>query len=171
MTDDARTKLFQRWLREHMGLMLKVVRSCASGHQDQDDLLQEILLNLWISIPKWRGDSQESTWIYRVSFNTALLRTRGERRRRRKLESYSEIVAWRQAQAADAMDSELVERLYAAIRRLSHVDASLAIMHLDGMTYQQMSEVLGISTNCIGVRLTRIRQQLANQLAGVSDGL
>jgi RNA polymerase sigma-70 factor (ECF subfamily) len=68
-------------------------------------------------------------------------------------------------------DREIVERLYAAIRQLSKVDASLALMHLDGLSYQEMAEVLGISENHVGVKLNRIRKQLADQLKGVTHEL
>jgi sigma-70-like protein len=60
----------------------------------------------------------------------------------------------------ERLGSELIERLYAAIRQLPKVDASLALMHLDGLSYEEMSEVLGISENYIGVKLIRIRKQL-----------
>ena len=58
-----------------------------------------------------------------------------------------------------------------AIRQLPKVDASLALMHLDGLSYQEMAEVLGISENYIGVKLNRIRKQLAEQLKGATDEL
>jgi RNA polymerase sigma-70 factor (ECF subfamily) len=68
-------------------------------------------------------------------------------------------------------ERKIVERLYAAIRQLPKVDASLALMHLDGLSYQEMAEVLGISENYIGVKLNRIRKQLADQLKGVTNEL
>jgi RNA polymerase sigma-70 factor (ECF subfamily) len=68
-------------------------------------------------------------------------------------------------------EQEIVERLYAAIRQLPKVDASLALMHLDGVSYQEMAEVLGISENYIGVKLNRIRKRLADQLKGATDEL
>jgi RNA polymerase sigma-70 factor (ECF subfamily) len=68
-------------------------------------------------------------------------------------------------------EREIVERLYVAIRQLPKVDASLALMHLDGLSYQEMAEVLGISENYIGVKLNRIRKQLADQLKGANDEL
>jgi len=66
---------------------------------------------------------------------------------------------------------EMIERLYAAIRQLSKVDASLALMHLDGLSYQEMAEVIGVSENYVGVKLNRIRKQLASQLKGPNDEL
>jgi RNA polymerase sigma-70 factor (ECF subfamily) len=66
---------------------------------------------------------------------------------------------------------EIVERLYAAIRQLPKVDASMALMHLDGLSYQEMAGVIGISENHIGVKLNRIRKQLAEQLKGAKNEL
>jgi RNA polymerase sigma-70 factor (ECF subfamily) len=44
-------------------------------------------------------------------------------------------------------------------------------MQLDGLSYQEMAEVLGISENYIGVKLTRIRKQLADRLKGATNGI
>ena len=65
----------------------------------------------------------------------------------------------------------MVERLYAAIRQLSKVDASLALMHLDGLSYREMAAVLGISENNVGVKLNRIRKELAHRLDGLNNEL
>ncbi len=165
---------FRRWLDEHLGLMLKVVRGCAMAPQDQDDLLQDILLQIWSSIPSFRGEAKETTWIYRVAFNTALAWRRGERRWRKKHEIFLKLDTLPQVQPShvDSLsEREIVERLYAAIRQLPKVDASLALMHLDGLSYQEMAEVLGISENYIGVKLNRIRKQLADLLKGATDEL
>ncbi len=166
--------IFRRWFEEHLGLILKVVRGCTAVTQDQDDLLQDILLQLWRSIPAFRGEAKETTWIYRVAFNTALVWRRGERRRREGHESFLKFDLSPQMQPshADSLPSqEIVEKLYLAIRQLPRVEASLALMQLDGLSYQEMAEILGISENYIGVKLTRIRKQLADRLKGANDGI
>jgi RNA polymerase sigma-70 factor (ECF subfamily) len=172
MTAQQQEAIFRRWLDAHLGLMLKVVRGCAAAPQDQDDLFQDVLLQVWSSIPAFRGEARETTWIYRVAFNTALAWRRGERRRREGHETFLKFDVSPQAQPShvDALaEQEIVARLYDAIRQLPKVDASLALMHLDGLSYQEMAEVLGISENYIGVKLNRIRKQLADQLKGGSD--
>src|ERR1019366_10666678 len=88
MTAQEQETIFRRWLNEHLGLMLKVVRGCATAPQDQDDLFQDVLLQLWSSIPAFRGEAKETTWIYRVAFNTALAWRRVERRRRERHETF-----------------------------------------------------------------------------------
>src|SRR5271169_1973998 len=88
MTAQQQEAIFRRWLEQHIGLMLKVVRGCAASPQDQDDLFQDVLLQIWSSIPAFRGEAKETTWIYRVAFNTALAWRRGEHRRRERHETF-----------------------------------------------------------------------------------
>ena len=64
-------------------------------------------------------------------------------------------------------EDEMLEQLYLAIRELPKLDASLALLHLDGVSYREMSEVLGITESNVGVKLNRIRKQLAERLKGV----
>ena len=173
MNTQEQESIFQRWLDEHIGLILKVVRGCAASPQDQDDLFQDVLLQIWSSIPAFRGEAKETTWIYRVAFNTALAWRRGERRRREGREKFLKFDVSPHAQPShlDSLPAqEMIERLYAAIRQLSKVDASLALMHLDGLSYQEMAEVIGVSENYVGVKLNRIRKQLADQLTEESKG-
>jgi RNA polymerase sigma-70 factor (ECF subfamily) len=174
MTIQEQEAIFRRWLDTHLGLMLKVVRGCAVVPQDQDDLFQDVCLQLWQSIPAFRGDARETTWIYRVAFNTALAWRRGERRRRIGHETFIKFDVSPQSQPSHAdtlPEQEIVEQLYAAIRKLPKVDASLALMHLDGLSYSEMADVLGISENYIGVKLNRIRKQLADQMKGAVNEL
>jgi RNA polymerase sigma-70 factor, ECF subfamily len=172
MNAEEQETIFRRWLNDHLGLMLKLVRAGAATPEDQDDLFQEVLVNVWSSIRVFRGEARETTWIYRVAFNTTMAWRRGEWRRRRGHEKFLKFDVSPQLQPShlDSLpERELVERLYAAIRQLPKVDASLALMHLDGLSYQEMAEVLGISENYIGVKLNRIRKQLADQLKGAND--
>ena len=165
--------IFRRWLDTHLGLMMKIIRGCAAP-QDQDDLFQDVLLQLWSSIPAFRGEAKETTWIYRVAFNTALAWRRGEQRRRVKHETFIKLDASPRSQPSHVdmlPEQEMVRQLYAAIRELPKLDATLALMHLDGLSYQEMAEVAGISENYVGVKLNRIRQQLAEIMKGASDEL
>ena len=173
MTAPEQERTFRRWLDQHLGLILKVVRGCAAT-QDQDDLLQEVLLNVWSSVPAFRGEAKETTWIYRVAFNTALAWRRVERRRREGHEKFLKFDLSPPAHPShtDALrEEEMIHQLYAAIRQLPKLDASLALMHLDGLSYQDMADVLGISENYIGVKLNRIRKQLAALMKGAIDDL
>lgn len=169
MNAEAQEILFRRWLAEHAGLMWKVVRAFTTTSQDAEDLMQEILLQLWMSAPAFRGEAKESTWIYRVSFNTALVWRRDEKRRKMKHEAFLKLNV--SPETSSAQDDGMVQTLYTAIRQLPRLDASLALMHLDGLSYREMSDVLGISENHVGVKLNRLRKQLSEQLKGADDEL
>ncbi|MGB7746079.1 MAG: RNA polymerase sigma factor [Verrucomicrobiia bacterium] len=78
MNAEEQEAIFRRWLNDHLGLMLKLVRASAATPEDQDDLFQEVLVNVWSSIRAFRGEAKETTWIYRVAFNTTMAWRRGE---------------------------------------------------------------------------------------------
>ena len=174
MTTDKRENRFKHWLAEHAGLMLKVVRAFTASPEDSDDLLQEILLQVWISIPAFREEARPSTWIYRVALNTALHwhRNRDKRRGSRTLPGDIGRTAVAANCDANALEqAELLQRMYAEIRQLQEIDRSLILMYLDGLTYGEMANVLGISESSVGVRINRTKKRLAESIKGQPHGL
>jgi RNA polymerase sigma-70 factor, ECF subfamily len=167
MANDKRETTFKQWLGEHQGLIFKVIRAYAATADDQDDLFQEILLQMWLSIPRFAGKAKVSTWLYKVALNTALVWNRSEKRRRKH--STPMTVFRPQQSNCSGQSEEIIGRLYEAIRKLSKVDASVVLMHLDGLAYSEMAEILGISESNVGVRLNRAKKQLALILDGLID--
>ncbi len=167
MADDKWETTFKQWLGEHQGLIYKVIRAYAATADDQDDLFQEILLQMWLSIPRFAGKAKVSTWLYRVALNTALVWNRSEKKRRKH--STTMTVFRPQQSNCSGQSEEIIGRLYEAIRKLSKVDASVVLMHLDGLAYSEMAEILGISESNVGVKLNRAKKQLALILDGLID--
>lgn len=168
MTADCETT-FKQWLNEHLGLILRVVRAYGCNTEDRDDLFQEICLQIWLSIPRFAEQAKVSTWIYRVALNTALVWNRGEKRRRRHSRQFVDFV--RPQSECSGQPDEIIESLYNAIHKLPKVDASVVLMHLDGLAYSEMSEILGISESNVGVKLNRAKKQLAQLLEGFIDDI
>ena len=162
MSDENAETLFKDWLVEHRGTVLKVARAYTLTAEDAQDLVQEILLQVWRSLPQFQGHASATTWCYRVALNTALAWHRKERRRHARQRPLldGETLPVSGDIAQDRARRDLVERLYGAIRRLPGTEAALVLLHLDGLSYRQMAEVLGISEGNVGVKLNRVKKAL-----------
>ncbi|NJM54837.1 MAG: sigma-70 family RNA polymerase sigma factor [Verrucomicrobiae bacterium] len=154
--------LFKCWLAQHSGLVFKVARAFSRSDADRADLVQDILVQLWLSLPRFEGKSRVSTWIYRVALNTALAWRRSETKRHatHAMEFCIEELPAPPDDALAAEREETVARLYAAIRQLPEAEAALVLLHLDDLSYREMAAVLGISESNVGVRLHRARKSL-----------
>jgi RNA polymerase sigma-70 factor (ECF subfamily) len=164
---------FKQWLVEHSGAVLRVARAYTYSADDCQDLAQEILLQVWRSLPQFEGRASAATWAYRVALNTALTWQRDQRRRHDRqlpIVDLQSLSASGGDSADEAANRELVERMYAVIRELPKSDAALVLLYLDGLTYREMAEVLGISDNHVGVKLNRAKQKLAKRLKGDAHG-
>lgn len=166
----VREQQFQTWIERYKAILVRIVRSFAVQTSDQDDLFQEILLQLWMSLPKFEGRCAESTWIYRVAFNTALDWKRSGKRKNRNFQLLSlEQTPDGKEKTSPFGGQQVVDQLYQAIQTLPIVDATLVLLALDGLPYKQMAEVLGITEASVGTRLNRVKAKLAELLKGKID--
>jgi RNA polymerase sigma-70 factor, ECF subfamily len=163
LLDEDPESLFKGWLTEHGAAVLKVARAYTLTTEDCRDLVQEILLQVWRSLPEFKGRASAPTWAYRVALNTALGWHKKERRRQvhqRPTLEIEDLPATVLDGPEQAVQSEIVDRLYAAIRQLPKTDAAIVLLHLDDLSYRQIAEVLGISESNVGVKLNRAKKAL-----------
>ena len=153
--------VFDSWLKLHKGVLFKVVRAYAFTRQDQEDLFQELATQVWLSIPGFKGNSAPSTWIYRVALNTAISWSRKELRHRNKNASLNGVDAALEL-GNSGIDPRL-EWLYEQIAQLGEIDRSVALLLLDGFSYQEIADALGMNESNVGVRIHRIKAQLTRE--------
>ena len=158
MTAAEQQRVFQEWLERYRAIIFKIVRSYASTATDQDDLFQEILIQIWRSIPAFRQASTVSTWLYRVSLNTAIKWTKKEQKH-----SVLHNIDQRLLLAPSTEMDEPLAWLYDAIHRLDKVDRSVALLLLEGFSYKEMAAILGITETNVGVKINRIKKRLITQ--------
>ncbi len=158
MEEREQKRIFEEWLARHKGVLFKVVHAYGFTPHDRDDLFQEISAQVWNSVPRFRGESNVTTWLYRVALNSALAWSRKERRHRDRTESL-ETNEPALRETARAKDPRL-GWLYEQIARLDHVDRSLTLLMLDGLSYREMADTLGISESHVGVKINRIKNHL-----------
>ena len=170
MPTENREALFKTWLHEYGGIVLKVARAYTLTEEECQDLEQEILLQLWRSLPQFQGRASASTWVYRVALNTALSWHRKEGRRRARQQPFlepEEVPVAALDSAEQFQQREVVERLYAAIRQLPKADGALVLLYLEDLSYREIAEVLGISEGNAGVKLNRAKKALGELMKEV----
>lgn len=159
---------FAQWMREHSAIALRTARTFEFDSAGQADLLQEILVAWWRSIRNFPAAGNPRQWLYRVSLNTALTWQRRESRHRRVIDRaapFAQLIE-KTAQPVDRVDRDAINDLYRAIRQLRPAERALILLHLDGLSYEQIADILGTTANAVGSRLTRTRDALAKSLKG-----
>ena len=158
-TEQSREHRFRQITSDYGRIISGVCFSYSSSPEDAADLRQDILINIWNGLPRFRGDSGLSTWIYRVALNTAVSTIR--RRSRRPATVTLD-------QAADPSDEtiesrERIEWLHARISELSEIDKAVITLWLDDQPYETIAELTGLSRANVAVRINRIKKRLSNQ--------
>lgn len=160
---------FKHIITEHNGILYKIARSYAFEQADFDDLYQEILVQLWQSFPRFEGKAKVSTWIYRVALNTALTFTK---KKKRKLAT-SQVTAWiadtvedgSSLLAFEQAQQKRIDLLYQCINELAKEERALVLLHLEGKSYEESAEIMGITSNYVGVKIMRIKKRLFTLLS------
>jgi len=159
MKESEQQHIFNNWLSQHKALLFKVLRAYAFTSEDQDDLFQEISLQVWRSIPKFKQESAVTTWLYRISLNTAIKWSTKER----KHDAHQSLDQIQHILIEDNPMDERLAWLYDEIATLDEIDRSLTLLLLEGFSYKKMATLLGISESNIGVKIHRIKKHLAIQ--------
>jgi RNA polymerase sigma-70 factor, ECF subfamily len=150
---DPREEAFHHLVAAHRRFLCSLARSYARG--EWEDLYQEMLAQLWQSLPSYRGEAALGTWVYRVALNTAISRSRREGRR--AVEQPMEGTNEREHLATPGGPHDQGALLEDFLASLNEIDRSILVLYLDGLTYQRISEVTGLGESAVGVRLHRIK--------------
>jgi RNA polymerase sigma-70 factor (ECF subfamily) len=146
-----------------------------ADEEDARDVLQEAYLRAWKGLPRFRGDAQFSTWMYRITANTAYSLVK--RRRRHRVEALDAILdepveLRAEAQPESAAESAaLLDRLSAALDELPPKLRVLVVLKdVYGLSHEEIAAELGISVSAAKVRLHRGRKRLRDLLYDESRG-
>ncbi|PWT96048.1 MAG: RNA polymerase subunit sigma-70 [Bacteroidetes bacterium] len=155
-------------MNEHAGIIHKVCRLYANSETDREDLHQEILIQLWKSFPKFRAESKISTWMYRISLNTAISNLRIQQRSPRIVET-----EWVPSPVFDPNESNKeanLKSMYDAISTLSEIEKAVVILYLEEKSYEEMEEILGMSQGNLRVKMNRIKEKLRKIMVHSQSG-
>jgi len=154
--DSERQARFDEVLAQYRGRLGRIALTYAG--RESDDLLQEILLQIWRSLPGFQQRSTIGTWCYRIAINTAI--TWKRKAERKRVERASSKLDQHPASDSDGPNHEtgLLKRFLAT---LGDVDHAVLLMHLDNVDHSEIAAALGVSDGAIRTRMSRLRQKLA----------
>lgn len=146
---------FSRIVREHKSTIYTVCYMFSKDEDEVNDLFQEVLINLWKGLQNFRGESDVRTWLYRISLNTCISCDR-KKRKRKTIPLTMNINPFTDSDD----DSRQVQQLNRRISQLGPFDRAIILLWLENMSYEEIGEIVGISTKNVSVRLFRIKEKL-----------
>ena len=148
-------KQFLSVIDEHQGIIHKICRVYRDAKEDQEDLFQEIVFQLWRSVLSYRGDAKITSWMYRVALNTAIATFR----KNKPDISFSDDLPEYPEELNENHDVRR-EQLFAALKKLDDAEKALITLYFEDMSYKEIAEIMGISENYVAVKLNRIKTKL-----------
>lgn len=149
---------FTRLIGEHKSTIYTVCYMFSKDNEEVNDLFQEILINLWRGFGQFEKRSDIRTWFYRVALNTCISIDRKKKRRGKTIPLSMNIDLYEDNDA----DTRQVKQLYQRINRLAPFDRAIVLLWLEGISYDEIGDIVGLSAKNVSVRLARIRVQLKN---------
>ncbi len=150
-------------IREHEGIIYKISRVYFDQEEDQKDLYQEIVYQLWRSYKSFDNRSKWSTWMYRVALNTAISFLKKDKSKVKKVSS--EGLDNFKMEPFDPVMEERIEWLYKSIQGLSVVEKGIILLYLEGKRHEEIASITGFSTTNVGTRISRIKEKLKRQIS------
>jgi RNA polymerase sigma factor (sigma-70 family) len=148
---------FLALINANIGIAYKVCRIYFKEPGDQEDVMQEMMYQLWRSFANFDNRSKFSTWMYSVCLNTALT----YRKKAKKVNP--DAISSAHDQIPDMTpenDEEAVSQLYHAISMLSPLNRAIVMLYLEELTYEEIAQITGLSRSNVSVRLVRIKKEL-----------
>ena len=147
---------FAQTVAEHKSTIYTVCYMFSQDADEVNDLFQEVLVNLWKGFESFEHRSDIRTWIYRVALNTCISIDRKKKRRQSEVRLTMDINLFKDSDE----DTKQVDMLHKRISKLQPFDRAIVLLWLENLSYEEIGQIVGISTKNVSVRLFRIREQL-----------
>ncbi|MEO7990030.1 MAG: sigma-70 family RNA polymerase sigma factor [Chryseolinea sp.] len=161
MKSELLNEQFIQQINQNIGIAHKVSGVYFLDVSDREDVLQEMMYQLWKSYEQFDGRSKFSTWMYRVCLNTAF--TYHRKNKNNKNESLS-LKHLEIAEQGNQHQEENIKMLFQAIATLHPLNKAITLLYLDDLSYEEIASITGLTKSNISVRLVRIKKELEIQL-------
>lgn len=164
MNADGLQADFLELLDRHLGIPIKVAGAYCRDHANREDLVQEIVAQLWRSFARYDGRVAFSTWMYRVALNVAISFYRQETRRTKNVELRDPAALEGLERVHDPGRNEALDTVLEHVNQLDELDRAVMILYLDDEPYAEIASILGISETNVATKISRIKERLRRKL-------
>ena len=155
MEKQKQQQFFREIIELHKGILFKVARAYCPEVEDRQDLIQEMMIQIWQSIHKYNDKYKISTWLYRISLNVAILFYRKNSSRTNKYTVLNEQTV--QMPTDDSVENQQqLNLLEQFINELKEIDKALMILYLEDKSHTEIGEIMGMSASNVGTKVGRI---------------
>jgi len=160
----AKEKQFEELVKQYKRTIYSVCYMFSRDNEEINDLFQEILVRLWLGFDQFEQRSSVNTWVYRIALNTAINSDKRAKRRPQTVPLSTDIDPY------DPQESSLeqVRQLYALINQLDVMDRGLVLLWLEGIGYDEIAAIMGITVANVGIKLHRIKEKLVQKSKSVT---
>lgn len=164
MNQQKQKHFFERTIEQHKGILFKVARAYCPNEADRQDLIQEMMIQIWQNIYKYDDQYKMSTWLYRISLNVAISFYRKSSTRAKKYTDLNEAIIETPVEDKSEQERQL-NLLELFINELREIDKALMILYLEDKSHTEISEILGLSVSNIGTKIGRIKKKLKKRFS------
>ena len=159
---------FRRLVEENMDRIVNTCFGFVQNRQDAEDVAQNVFIQAYKSIHKFRGDSQLSTWLYRIAVNQSLNHLKSKKRRQ-IFHSLDSVISGKKTEIADTQESfsdtmekdEKIKLLHSMISKLpENQKIAITLNKFEDLSYQEVAEVMGISVSAVTALINRGKNNL-----------
>jgi RNA polymerase sigma factor (sigma-70 family) len=155
---ESQEKTFLSLVSDHKRILFKVSKMYMDVPEDREDLIQEIILQLWKSFGSFNNQSGFATWMYRVAINTAILYFKKEKKRPDNLRISADFDVVENIK--DDTENIQLEHFYKAVQVLNPIEKALIFYFMEGQSHKEISQNLGISEVNTRVKLNRTKEKI-----------
>ena len=167
LTRDAPT--FLTVIEANKGIIYKVANAYCRDAENRKDLIQEIVIQLWLSFPKYDEQFRITTWMYRIALNVSISFYRKENSRERmNAPLQPDIIELTEDVSPLEMDSH-ISTLHRFIRELREFDRAVILLYLEENSQQEIAEILGITPTNVSTKISRIKEQLKQKFQALKS--
>lgn len=168
MNSINKSDLFLTVFQSNKGIIYKIANSYCKSVEDRKDLVQEIVIQLWRSFDNYNESYKYSTWIYKIALNVAISFYRKESKRNAIMSPLSDRILFFDDDRADGKEED-ISLLLKFIHELKELERALMLLYLEEKSYQEISEIIGITETNVATKISRIKKILKQKFEHINN--